>query len=523
MKKICIILIAVILLVTTFPLAALAEEATVPTEGTTTPAVLPSSAEPTSQSADSSPSSSESTSQPAQEPTQPSTAKPVSPSPLIQPTEAQPEPPVILSIDNLNRYEGMDKAYQEGYTPIVKDGNAIIVLPLFASGALRGNALTATPQLGDPGSSPFVIKNYQTTVWQRMNPVAGAYPVPSYLVTFQLPLKPDRVNGVYPVIIEVKGYSAIEGNEVTQSYTTYVTITDGKKPDSGIETPEKPTSQPKVIVADYTVNPSEVFAGQEFAAKITLKNTNEKKAVQNMTVTVSCDSPHFTLMNESSTLFIGKMAKGDETEIELNYKTNLETPAQKYNIALTISYDDAEATQIVSSGVVEVAVQQPLKVMMETPQIPKEVNAGDTMPLTIQVMNLSRSKVFNARVELTAYGLLPTGTAFIGNLEPGTAMDGKMDVFVGSKDMSEGYEGSDKYGFTNGTFTLIYEDANGLEFTDVLDVSTTINAPVINTVSAQPEEKPETASQWWISILIGSVVLGALAVVLVIRRKKLVK
>ena len=37
-------------------------------------------------------------------------------------------------------------------------------------------------------------------------------------------------------------------------------------------------------------------------------------------------------------------------------------------------------------------------------------------------------------------------------------MPGDMDVFVGTKNMSEGYEGDDKYGYTNGKITLIYED-----------------------------------------------------------------
>jgi LPXTG-motif cell wall-anchored protein len=283
--------------------------------------------------------------------------------------------------------------------------------------------------------------------------------------------------------------------------------------------PEKPSSQPKVIVSNYEINPSPVIAGKEFTAKVTLKNTNEKKAVQNMTVTISCESVNLTRLNDSDTIFINKLGKGATTEIELKYKTDLETPATKYSIALAISYDNTDATALTSAGILEVSIQQALNVKMEVPQIAAEVNAGDTMPLSVQVMNLGRSMVYNVRVELSAPGLLPSGTAFVGNMEAGTAAEGKMDVFVGTKDMSEGYEGSDKYGFTSGTLTLIYEDANGQGFTDSMDISTTINEPVINTANTEPEEKPETASQWWISIAIGVVVLGALAAFLFIRRK----
>lgn len=447
---------------------------------------------------------------------------------------------VTLSIDDEHKYEGMDKAYKDGYVPIVEDDKAIITLPLIASGELDGYTISAIPQLGDPSASPFVFKNYQITVKQKDNPVGdGASAVSSYLVCFNLPLVSDRTNGVYQVAIDIKGKAA-DGSEVIQSFTTYVTITDGKVPesDSSEEVPEdipedvsdtgsgstadneeKPASQPKVIVSNYEINPSPVIAGKEFTVKVTLKNTSEKEAVQNMTVNISCESLNLTLLNDSSTVFIGRMDKGAVMELELKYITDLETPAIKYNISLAISYDNTEATSLVSSGVVPVTVQQDLNVKMEPPQIAAQVNSGDTMPLSIQVMNLGRSQVYNVRVELLAPGLIASGTAFIGNMEAGTALEGEMDVFVGTLDMSEGYESEDKYGVTNGVLTLIYEDADGQEYRDSIDISTTISEPVITAVDTEPDEEAQTVSQWWISIFIGAVLVGGFAVFLFIRRK----
>ena len=94
-----------------------------------------------------------------------------------------------------------------------------------------------------------------------------------------------------------------------------------------------------------------------------------------------------------------------------------------------------------------------------------------------------------------------------------------MDVFVGTKDMSEGYEGEEKYGYTNGTITLVYEDADGTEYTQETEISTMINEPVITTSADNTEEEPKKASQWWISIVIGGVVIAGLVVYLVIRKR----
>lgn len=443
-----------------------------------------------------------------------------------QPTESeQPdtESGVItsLEIDNVHIFDGMDRAYKDGYTPTVKDGTATVVLPLIADGEIMGNAITVTPGLGDTSSSPFVYKNYQKTVNLTDNAVQGGITGSSYLVRFDLSLTSDRYNGVFPVTVDIQAQTP-DGSPIRQTFTTYVTITDGKDPNAvePTQAPEKAESQPKIIVSGYNINPSPVMAGEEFTATITLKNTSGRKSVQNMAVTVSCDCPNFSLLNDGNTIYIDKLSKGKITEIELAYKTDLETPAQRYNIMLAIEYDNSDAMTLSSSGTVSVMISQPLRVEMEAPQIPEQVNAGDTMPLSFQVMNMGRSCVYNVRIEISAPGLIPSETSFIGNMEAGTAMPGEMDVFIGTKNMSEGYEGEDKYGYTNGKITLIYEDEAGKEYTEETEFSTTINAPVITQTSAEPEEELEKAGQWWVSLIIGGVVIAALAAWLIVRKKK---
>ncbi|MDD5017053.1 MAG: hypothetical protein PHO15_03000, partial [Eubacteriales bacterium] len=331
------------------------------------------------------------------------------------PTDDGTAAAVSLEIDNAHVYEGMDKAFKDGYTPVVKDGKAIVVLPLIANGEIMGNTVTATPGLGATASSPFVYSNYQKTVNLDDNPVEGGGTVSSYLVRFDLPLSADRYNGVYQVTIDIQA-QASDGTPIQQSFTMYVTITDGQDPNAepSAETTPAPISQPKIIVSGYSVNPSLAVAGEEFTACITLQNTNDKQSVQNMAVTVSCDSPNFALQNESNVIYIGKLSKGAETDIEVTYKTDLETPPQRYNITLSIEYDNSDAQTLSSSGTVPILVGQPLRVEMETPQIPESVNAGDTMPLSFQVMNMGRSTVYNVRIELSAPGLIPSETAFIG-------------------------------------------------------------------------------------------------------------
>ena len=389
------------------------------------------------------------------------------------------------------------------------------MLPLLATGDIAGNTITATPDLGDAGTSPFVFTNYQKTVQLAPQQAEGGATVSCYLVRFDLALSQGRKNGVYPVVIGVSA-SATDGSPIAQSFTAYVTITDGSDP---LATP-KPESQPKVIVSGYTLSRDPVTAGEEFTATVTLKNTSQTKSVQNMTVTASCDTPFLVLQSASNTFFIEELKAGRSTSVKIKYKSDLATPAQGYNISLSISYDNADATPLSSSGTVPVAIVQPIRVEMETPQLASQVSAGDTVPLHVQVMNMGRSTVYNVKCTLFAPGLVPSGSAFIGTMEAGTASSGEIDIFVGTKDMDPANAGGGKYGLTQGKLTLTYEDGAGESHTKDISISTTITEPVVAQKTETKKVDPKMAGQWWISILVLVLAAGLLIGMLVFIRRR---
>ena len=446
------------------------------------------------------------------------------------------EASVSLALDNENVYEGMDKAYKDGYLPIVENGVLTLVIPLIADGELKDDKIVVTPNLGDPNSSPFEYKNYQKTFYLSSNQVnrrddaETVEYVESYLVCFDFSLKADRNNGTYSILLSVQARGE-NGALVQQSFTCYVTITDGVVTDASTAAPvavssgfaggtetKTPESQPKVLIKNYSVSDSPVTAGDEVTVVATLWNTSETRSIQNMVVTVSCDSSNFVLKNESSTFYIGDLEAGGSTDIEIKYSTDLETPAQRYSIRLAMEYDNSDAVTLSSSGAVMVEVAQAIKVELSPYRMASEVNSGEMIQMAFQVMNLGRGPVYNVRLELDVPGLNPVGTAFIGNMEAGTSADTSLNVFVSMKDEEE------RYGFTSGILRLIYEDVSGQEYVQETSIATTIKELVISAVADDGEEleTAERASQWWISLVIGgAVIVGLTAVALWQKRAKL--
>ena len=137
-----------------------------------------------------------------------------------------------LVIDNQNIYEGMENSYSGGYTPKSDGKKSVVVLPLLAKRKLAGNQMTVTLRFGESENLPFVQKNYEKTVSYGMHSTGNsAKKTGCYLVTFDLELKKGRYNGNYPVTLSVSAEDE-EGNEVSQEFTVYVAISDGKDLDA---------------------------------------------------------------------------------------------------------------------------------------------------------------------------------------------------------------------------------------------------------------------------------------------------
>lgn len=447
----------------------------------------------------------------------------------------------VLAIDNENLYPGMDQPYSSGYMPAVAGGSASIVLPLVPAQELQGGSINITVDLGDASSSPFVFQNYDKTVGLKEHMVNnGAGRAKACLVELNLPLAEGRLSGRYPVTVSVQG-QVQGGAQFTQAFTLYVTVTDGIDPNApaaqdpgDADAPAGGTGggggaggggggeakpKPKVMLGGYSVNPSPVLAGQEFGLSVTLQNTSDSQPIKNMKVTVSGETADIIPMGETNSFYFKKVAKQESAAIDTRLMVQQTAEPKPQKILLHVEYEGDGGTEGTSDESIVIQVKQPVRIEYDEPEIPQEVNAGDTMSVSMNVMNMGKGTVYNVRAEVEAPGLVPEGSLFLGNLESGAAKKGDLYVFVSTLDSS----GADaKYGYTNGKMTLSYEDEFGEVSTQEFDFSTNINPPVINAPQEEEEEeKPETQSQWWISVLIlGAVIGGILGIRYALKRRK---
>lgn len=486
-----------------------------------------------------------------------------------------------LLLDDENIYEGMDKAYKDGYEPRTEEDSAVIVLPLYTEEGNEVLSIKAVPDLGNTKKSPFVYKNYQKTFYQTNEKINGTEEERSvFLLRFDLKMKEDRMNGVYPVEITVN-YLAQE-EEMTQTFTSYVQVRDGKNPEEEVTptptptvtpeptvtptpeptvspepspTPEeildgttdgeipgdgadfsgggavgvtpqeeKPTSEPKLIITKCTGIPKKIESGDNLSFTAVLKNTNKLKYIQNITVTVSCEAEGITLDADSNVFFFERLGTQKTLELPLKFRIDEKTPAGKYPITLEMSYDNPKAESLSSSGKIELMVSQKVNMQMEVGEFSTEINAGDSMKIPVQAMNLGRGNIYNVRCSIEVPGLSSDKSLFLGNMEGGSAASGELNVFAGMVH-PEAESTKDRYGTTLGTITLLYEDEHGEESVLTQEVMVTIQPLKVETKTgedekAQEEEKVSKQMTWGIVLLVVVAAFGTVIPIFIRKRMK---
>jgi hypothetical protein len=164
---------------------------------------------------------------------------------------------------------------------------------------------------------------------------------------------------------------------------------------------------------------------------------------------------------------------------------------------------------------------------MDEVSIPSEVNAGDSLPISMNIYNMGKSTIYNVLCTLDMKGVIPDGSAYLGNMESGASGTAEIYAFFGTLDMTADSSAvsnntNEKYGRSDGTMTVTYEDEYGESYEEIIELNTNIERPVFDDIYNQEEEEeevPEKASQWWVSVFLALGIIMILVGVISYRRK----
>jgi hypothetical protein len=421
----------------------------------------------------------------------------------------------LFEIEGDHTFTGMDSSYHKGYVPEVAKGKAKVVMPLsfIGDGSIYGDVITASIGYTDLQNSPFLIKSYSKKIIRKKYDSKEGDKLNLYLADFTLDLKADRMNGVYPVNINIRYELNSEVKE--QTFTVYIVIQDGKDPNA-TEPPEQPKPIPKLIITSCTTDPKVAHTGDIITFRVDIKNTNKSFDVRNIKLNYASDTGDMILAKESNSIYIDEMKAGQTDSITFQMKVMDEISTGNQKITLTINGEDENGATVSDTESLYLSVELPFRIKIEKPVLANEMESGKTQTISFPIMNTGKTKIVNIACVLEMDGVISSGAYFLGELAPAASEQASLQAVIANKKITDpSVAENEKYGFAAGTITVTYEDAAGKSYQEIIEVSTSITKP-----EDEEGEKGEINSQWWISVITGLIIIQAIIVLALFTRKK---
>ena len=274
-------------------------------------------------------------------------------------------------------------------------------------------------------------------------------------------------------------------------------------------------TQSKVEITNYTYN--EVMnGGEDFSITLTVQNTGSRDA-DHIAIQFVAEDDSIRNKDTRDTQTITRLKKGETASVTFHLHTLPSASEGKHTLRFNCVYQDAN-----SGGNYSETIEYPLTVLQKAAigydevRLPESMTSGESFSQPICVYNTGFTPIYNVRCTLNCDGLI-SSSAFLGNLAPQESADKVITVFVTT------LSGSQKYGDTYGMIEITYEDSEGQQYVESMQVKISVKEPQKQTDEEKEREKQkveeqQTLSQWWVSVLIGIAAISLLIAVIVISK-----
>lgn len=255
---------------------------------------------------------------------------------------------------------------------------------------------------------------------------------------------------------------------------------------------------PRLMVTDYEITEGYLTTEKPSDIKITLKNMNKHISLYNIKVTLLDDSGEIRAVDMPSD-YIEKIAYGEEYIYEKKLMAVKTASVGEHTLNFTVEYEDGNGIPYTESETIYIDVKQKTELSISGALLPSKSFQDETVNMTISFMNTGKTVLYNCKAEADIKGLTPSGTAFAGTIESGTAKTAAFNFKVSSEET----------GRVKGKIKITYEDSFGEEYIKTFDIETVIEEKT-EASDGSEENKKGNNSLWWLFILTG-IVIGAAA------------
>ena len=308
--------------------------------------------------------------------------------------------------------------------------------------------------------------------------------------------------------------------------TSYGEIYAGST-DGGSSSEEKVLHKPQLLLEDSNLSSQTLKAGSIWEMSVTFRNKSRSQNVYGLKISLSTETKGIEF--DKNSFYVQRLTPGESITLTQNLSIAEDTEPGQVTILFSLEYEDSKASSANSTETLTFNVSQPVRAELEVSDIPSVFYTMDTVEIPVKALNLGRDKIYNAKVKLEADGLSPKETAFLGNVDEGTAKESTGNKSSKSQSVAEAGSLSDNVSDISdendatsqntsispdqitGKLILIYEDSTGNSYQTAVDFSSEIKESQIQ--SLKVEDSQEETNSWWYSIF---AILAVLFIIIVL-------
>lgn len=269
----------------------------------------------------------------------------------------------------------------------------------------------------------------------------------------------DAITRNYPLNITVEYEDEFSDSENKNYINQYVGI-NVISPKEGDDDPIK--SKPRLIIDQYSFQPTLVKAGENFDMNLSFYNTNSLKTVKNIKIFLTVDektdpnSPSaggsvFTPVNSSNTFYIDSISPKGKVNKKITMFTVPDAQAKTYTMTANFVYEDNDGEEYTDTELIGVPVIQQSKLEVGELGYYPDSHVGQPNYINLEFYNTGKVTLYNMMVKLEGDFQTEGGSHYVGNFNSG------------SSDYFEGAVIPNAPGELEGYVVFTYEDSTGQE------------------------------------------------------------
>lgn len=339
-------------------------------------------------------------------------------------------------------------------------------------------------------------------------------------VIFRFQPQPEAARGSVPITIKVESVdTSTQNSAISQAVSVFVDSTSTGKPEAG-------KNVPKIIVKNYSSEPTLVKAGEHFTLNLEFLNTHASKTVRNIkgnfVVTESSNETGnvFSPVDCSNTFYIDEITPKNTVDWTLTLFTIPDAKSKTYTVTISFEYEDDSGNPYKADEIIGIPVYQPSRFEISEFSIPPENFMGQPIFFGFEMYNMGKTEIYNVKLSVEGNFEAQPKSNYFGNFESGRREYFELNIIPMA------------VGPASGRILFQYETASGEKQELVKELSFNVGEMPMPPEGDMPVDgKPmepgmEKANKGFFGstlffIILGVVVLaGVVVVILVIRKRK---